>query len=310
MEIDILEQRIYDMNPSLLKILLTDKTTKKFIRWACDDYQQYGAEYQADQEIHPNQIIGENTFIIQPRTEKSEEERARRTKEKAEVFTPSWVCNKQNNLIDEAWFGRPNVFNQVIGNYWKSNEDPIRFSDDENWKKYVNAKRLEITCGEAPYLVSRYDTVSGHAIPIKERIGLLDRKLRVVSENALSKEEWNYWAVRAFQSSYGFDYQGDNVLLARENLLLTFVEYYQGKIGKNPTLRELKKIANIVAWNIWQMNGITMTTPYSVAEPTYSQSSLFSDIELIEPEKEEMKSRIFDWRYKESLEFASLMKER
>jgi len=30
---------------------------------------------------------------------------------KAEVFTPSWVCNEQNNLIDEQWFGRKNVFN-------------------------------------------------------------------------------------------------------------------------------------------------------------------------------------------------------
>lgn len=29
----------------------------------------------------------------------------------AEVFTPSWVCNKQNNLVDEKWFGYANPFN-------------------------------------------------------------------------------------------------------------------------------------------------------------------------------------------------------
>lgn len=308
MEIDILEQRIQDINPSLLKILLSDKTTKKYIRWACDNYQEYGAEYQADQEMFPNLIIGKYTSLIQPRVEKSEAEKAKRTKEKAEVFTPSWVCNKQNNLIDEAWFGRPNVFNQVVDNFWKSNEEPIVFPENKNWKEYVDAKRLEITCGEAPYLVSRYDTVSGRVIPIKERIGLLDRKLRVINENALSKEEWYHWAIRAFQSSYGYDFQGDNVLLARENLLLTFIEYYQEKIGRNPALAEIKKIANIIAWNIWQMNGMTMTTPYSVAEPIYSQPSLFGDIESNEIERTEMKTRIFDWRYKRSLEFASLIK--
>lgn len=43
--------------------------------------------------------------------------------------------------------------------------------------------RLEISCGEAPYLVSRYDSVTGKTIKIKNRIGLLDRKLRIVSEN-------------------------------------------------------------------------------------------------------------------------------
>jgi hypothetical protein len=32
----------------------------------------------------------------------------------AEVFTPSWICNAQNNLIDNTWFGRDNVFNKEI----------------------------------------------------------------------------------------------------------------------------------------------------------------------------------------------------
>ena len=39
-----------------------------------------------------------------------------RSREMAEVFTPSWICNKQNNLIDNAWFGRENVFNVEIDN--------------------------------------------------------------------------------------------------------------------------------------------------------------------------------------------------
>ena len=42
---------------------------------------------------------------------------------------------------------------------------------------------MEITCGEAPYLVSRYDVVKGEIIPVEDRIGILDRKLRVINEN-------------------------------------------------------------------------------------------------------------------------------
>ena len=34
----------------------------------------------------------------------------------AEVFTPSWICNAQNNLIDNAWFERKDVFNKEISN--------------------------------------------------------------------------------------------------------------------------------------------------------------------------------------------------
>ena len=40
------------------------------------------------------------------------------------------------------------------------------------------------------------------------------------------KDEWCNWTTRAFQSVYGYEYQGDNLLLARANLLLSFVEYY------------------------------------------------------------------------------------
>ena len=39
--------------------------------------------------------------IIRPRAVKSKEEQTQRAKDKAEVFTPAWICNAQNNLIDE-----------------------------------------------------------------------------------------------------------------------------------------------------------------------------------------------------------------
>lgn len=77
------------------------------------------------------------------------------------MFTPSRICNEQNNQVDEAWFGRANIFNIPQGTTWITNNDKILFdNNNKTWKSYVDAKRLEITCGEAPYLVSRYDTTT------------------------------------------------------------------------------------------------------------------------------------------------------
>ena len=39
---------------------------------------------------------------------------------------------------------------------WETTTDPIIFPDGKSWKDYVRDTRLEITCGEAPYIVSRY----------------------------------------------------------------------------------------------------------------------------------------------------------
>lgn len=76
----------------------------------------------------------------------------------------------------------------------------------------------------SPFLTSRYDAATGEMIPVARRIGILDRKLRVVSENAATEDEWRKYATHAVQSTYGYEYQGDNLLLARVNLLLTYLQ--------------------------------------------------------------------------------------
>ena len=48
----------------------------------------------------------------------------------AEVFTPSWLCNAQINLIDDEWFGRKGTFNtETADSYgirtWKTSRDKI-----------------------------------------------------------------------------------------------------------------------------------------------------------------------------------------
>lgn len=305
--IDISEDEILKYGDTLLGILLFDRTTRRNIIWGTTDYEIYGEDYKAQYPIKIDLITGENRNIIQPRIYKEKASQTNRTKDKAEVFTPSWMCNEQNNLIDKSWFGRDGVFNIQRNKRWLSNHEPIRFDDKprRQWTDYVDEKRLEITCGEAPYLVSRYDTVTGEAIHVEDRIGLLDRKLRVVNENTSTEEEWMTWVVRAFQSTYGFEFQGDNLLVARENLLYTFIDYMKYKLRREPSYKELKTIAHIISWNLWQMDGMQFTVPFCAISEQYQQMSI-SDLNG-EKKPEPCYCKIRDWRSKETVMYASLV---
>ena len=117
-KIEINSKYIYSLDSRVLKILLKDKTTKKNIIWATDEYAYLGTGYSAADEIYPSDIEG-IASIITPRVAKSKESQTTRIRGMAEVFTPSWVCNKQNNLIDCSWFGRENVFNIETANGWQ-----------------------------------------------------------------------------------------------------------------------------------------------------------------------------------------------
>ena len=261
--IDIKENSILKLDSMLLEILLADKTTGKNILWCTDNYESLGPSYQYNAQIYPELITGPNGNVIRPRVAKTLEEQTIRARDKAEVFTPSWICNAQNNLVDEAWFDRKNVFNREIKNNWVVNPQKISFPERKTWQDYVAANRLEISCGEAPYIVSRYDTITGKSIPLKRRIGILDRKLRVVSENTSTQTEWREFALIALKSTYGFEWQGDNLLLARENLLFTYIDYFKAKFGKDPRLSDLFPVVEVIAWNIWQMDGVKCVVPYT-----------------------------------------------
>ena len=100
--IDIREDDLRDISPEVLTTLLRDHTTGKNIFWATHDYEVLGEKYDYHSEILPELITGEHGMVIRPRVLKSKENQTGRSKEMAEVFTPSWVCNAQNNLVDEA----------------------------------------------------------------------------------------------------------------------------------------------------------------------------------------------------------------
>lgn len=228
---DVIGKRLINIEDGLIKpllsLLLKDKTTGENITWATDTHSGFMDE--KDILLHSE--------MIRPRVEKSLNEQKTRTKKKAEVFTPTWVCSRMNDNIDKT-------------------------AKQKTWKEYVDSKVLEITCGEAPFLVSRYDTVTGEPISLKDRAGLLDRKLKAVGKNTCTRKEWVEWAVRAFEASYGYEYQGDNLLIARINLLLTFVDYYKDRWGEEPDKILLRLITNRIVWNVWQMDGLKGTVPF------------------------------------------------
>lgn len=288
----------------LLDRLLADKATRGNILWATDAYAQLGEWYSPGNEIRPQRITGDNSDLIKTRARRSMEQRTERTRQHAEVFTPLWVVKKMNDFADEQWFGRKD------GIYKYTDEGKIYFSKQKHWKLYVDARRLEITCGEAPFLATRYDVETGEAIPVEDRIGLLDRKLRIVSENTQDAEEWKRWALRAVQATYGYELQGDNLLIARVNILCTVEEHLFHRWRQKADRAWLEKLCNVIAWNLWQMDGIHGCVPVPPA-PTDEQLSLFSPLEeqtnlFGEIEKHDIPCRLFDWRGDRSIRYTTL----
>lgn len=306
---DLIDLKAYPVY-STIDMLLKDKTTKRNIVWATSSYEDLGEGYEAESQITLDLLFSEGyANVIQPRILKAQDEQQNRTRNKGEVFTPAWLCCQMNNYLDEEWFGRPDVFNKMDGQNWAVNEDPIVFPKGKTWQQYVDSRRLEITCGEAPYIVSRYDTANGNLIlPLIRRIGLLDRKLRIVNENTNTEEEWIKWAVRAVQSVYGYEYQGDNLLIARINVLMTFTDYLEERLNRYATNSELNKVSNIISWNFWQMDGLTGNVPKAAIATHQPQLSLFDNGKNNADIVTSIPCRVFDWRKERSLFYNDMLR--
>lgn len=224
-------QELHDKG--LLIALLLDRTMKKPIIWAKDTYSELGNGYGKKDEIRPELICGRHDELTRVRKEK----RIERTRKHGEVFTPLSICKM---MCDHAY-------------------KTLRGKD---WQKYIKSTVLEITCGEAPFLMSRRDLGTGAEVQLTNRVGILDRKIRVISEKVKDRAEWIEWVFMAFQATYGYEFQGDNLLMARMNMLRTFEEYLWDRWTLEPTEEQYKRLLKIISWNIWQMDGLTGTVPY------------------------------------------------
>lgn len=260
-----------DYGKEILELLLVDQSVTvakndgktHHIFWATNDYESRGTGYGFHDEIAVEAITGENRHVVMPRVLKRQELQKKRVKAKAEIFTPSWMCNFMVNNLDELFFGNREVFNKEINDRhnWVVKRDKIAIPEGKTWQEFVKIRWMEYCCGEAPFIVSRYDTTTGEPIPIESRIGFLDRKLRIVSENTTGEEEWLEGARMAYQNTLGNEWAGDSLLLARENLLYTFTEYFAHRFGHQPTKEWLRIIADIISWNIAQMDGLKLVVP-------------------------------------------------
>ena len=275
---DVQETNLLKLMPSVLDILLVDRTTstssrKRNIIWANDNYLRHGQNYAATNQIKPALITGIMGHIIQPRALKSAELQKKRTKFKAEVFTPTWIIKKQNDVLDQVYV-------------------------DDDLSTYVKRIWLEITCGEAPYMASRYSMETGEIISLPNRVGFVDRKLTRINAEIDDKAEWQTLVEHAYKSSYGFEWNGDSLLLARENLLYTYRDYFYDKWKKEPTQILFESIAKIISYNVFQMDGLKYVVPLSAKK----EKLIMSQLSIFEPEPEEewlitkgKRVRIMNW---------------
>ncbi|MBR5963521.1 MAG: Eco57I restriction-modification methylase domain-containing protein [Bacteroidaceae bacterium] len=248
--VDIREDNLLALSAQVVDTLLRDHTTGKNIFWATHDYEALGSEYDYRSEILPHLITGEHGTVIRPRVLKTKGQQTDRVKDMAEVFTPSWVVKMMVDYVDID----------------------------------IHTRCLELTCGEAPFLVSRYDATTGNPIAIDERVGILDRKLRLINDQQPTDENWLDLVRQAFQSTYGYEWQGDSLLLARENLLRTFVEHYVKRFACMPDMPLLLDFAEIISWNLWQMDGLTYRIPREKSDSQpQAQLSFFNEAPIEAP---------------------------
>ncbi|MBO1306476.1 hypothetical protein JZO70_09905 [Enterococcus sp. 669A] len=277
-------------HPELLKILLKDQTTGKNIIWATTNKELSGSTFVDNERLIKKPIELAEAQFIKPRIKKMIEEQKERTKGRAEVFTPTWIVKKMVDTVDSEF-------------------------QELSLTRYVEKMWIEITCGEAPYIVSRYDAVTGKSIPVMERVGFLDKKLQRITREIDDPKKWLRFAKKAYKATYGYEFQGDSLLIARENLLYSFIEYYEYKFNEKPKAKSLKEFANIISFNIFQMDGLKYTIPLTgdvtkVEEPTVEQIALFDFEDEIEEETKEISIGIpvliKDWKKKKMIEFQSL----
>ena len=305
---------------AVLDTLLKDRSTGKNIIWATDppeELQTVMYEPVTDRSQITTQQLGLTHYeVVLPRMMKQTDTQQQRTRKKGEVFSPAWVCNKMNNALDADWFRglgaeeSAGQFTVELPQGWQTVETLVQFPVCKGrtpaWVQYVQSRRLEVTCGEAPFLASRYDAATGEMIPVARRIGILDRKLRVVSENAATEDEWRKYATHAVQSTYGYEYQGDNLLLARVNLLLTYAEHLQARWQRKPTKEELQPIATIISWNLWQMDGLHLSVPGGKPQPEAEQLDLFSMFGTVEEQTPAVSCKVKNWRSNKTQNFETI----
>lgn len=278
----------------VLDVLLADRSTEQNIIWATSAYEKLGDGFGEYDQIKIDQITGEHAELIKRRAQKDKDQKTALTRVHAEVFTPTWICKLMIDQADDEWY-----------------TDAGMKTAQDDWRKYVESKRLEITCGEAPYLVNRYDAADGEPIPVPERIGILDRKFQAITSNTKRRQDWMCWARKALKATFGYEFQGDNLLIARINVLKSVEDHLSQTGYKELSKEELADLSEIVSWNLWQMDGMTGCVPFGkirVEKPMTLFPGLFEDDE---PEEDDGRGEavIKDWNKEAVIRYGRIKQE-
>ena len=79
-------------------------------------------------------------------------------------------------------------------------------------------------------------------------------------------------------------------------------DYMKEKLYREPNKKELLRIATIISWNLWQMDGLTYTIPFQKTKDPNFQLSLFGT-----EEKQNSYCKVKDWRAQKIILFKDLL---
>lgn len=219
--------------PRALGVLTLDRTTGHHLLRA------------PGEELKIRDIIGdEPARPLRPRYLKAAEEQSERTHRHGEVFTPHHIVTEMVDMME------------------RENPEP------DLWR-YVKRTWLEVCCGEGAFLTTRYHQDTGEFIPLEARTGILDRKLARIraARDDYEGPALRKLSFRALQSVYGYEYQGDSLLIARLNLLLSFNDHWRECFHDDLGVNRLDDALYVISCNLFQMDGLHNVVPGTDVTP-------------------------------------------
>ena len=102
-------------------------------------------------------------------------------------------------------------------------------------------------------------------------------------------------------------------------MLITFIENFTQKFETEPSLETIQNIANIISWNVWQMDGLKGVIPNSCKAEILEITDIFeTKTEILKCkgcEKQNIKlhngiyCNIMDWDIEKPIKFISLLEK-
>lgn len=246
------QSMLQEIDESVLETLLTDKSTRRPLVWPSGP--NHPAAWMSREDFLRPQLAAED-----PQAEQAE-------------FL-EW--NRKLNTLDAAWFGHEPAFNEESAQGWQTLSEPVAFDDPFHWKKYVTRPVFLFQAGHGQALVFRPFAQGAEPMQYGKRMGILDRRLRIISENTREESEWLRWAESALQSLYGTDVSPLAIFQARLSALVAVREAYAQRFGGQLPVREEKYMVTTLCWNLFQMDPRTGCSFPVEEKPAPVQLSLF-----------------------------------